>query len=285
MKRFLKNHIGRFLPDALRASIKTRMAAKFTQSVSTKFSVKELPSALKCTIDNLFSFLAPLVCKNDLANLTDTVEGRAEFHSLALAALAGGILFDVGAHSGLISAMFCAAQPRNRAVAFEPSTVLAERLAAIRELNQFGERMRIESIGIGKETKIVEMVLDPAGGFIQTQRFDHTMWAAPEPVQIRIESLQDAASRLDIIPHFIKIDIEGYEFEAIQGSVEFLARHKPSLFLELHLNYLEQRDYSAKRLVDMLQQCSYAFYTSTGSRLKPSDLYDSPLPIVHVVAR
>jgi FkbM family methyltransferase len=285
MKRFLKRRINRFLPDALRASFKRRLGAKFAEPVSTKFFVEETPSALKCRIDNDWSFLAPVVCKNDLANLTETAEGRAEFQSLSRAARTGGVLFDIGAHSGLISAMFCAAQPQNQAFAFEPSPILAERLVVIRQLNQFGDRMRIEPIGIGDETITVEMVLDPAGGFIQAQRFDHTMWAAPELVQVRMESIQDAASRLNVVPQFIKIDIEGYEFEAIKGSIDFLSRHKPTIFLELHLNYLEERNLSAKRLIDMLLKCGYGLRTSAGTRLKTGEVYDSPLPIVHVVAQ
>lgn len=288
MKRFLKRRINRFLPGALRGSVKRRLGAKFAEPVSTRFFVEETPAALKCRIDSPeadWSFLAPVGCKNDLANLTDTPEGRAEFHSLSLSAKTGGVLFDIGAHSGLISAMFCAAQAQNRAFAFEPSSVLVERLIAIRQLNRFAERMRIEPIGIGDTTRTVEMVLDPAGGFVQTQRFDHTMWAAPKPVQVQMESIQDAAVRLNVIPQFIKIDIEGYEFEAIKGSIEFLSRHKPTIFLELHLNYLEQRNLSAKLLIDMLLKCGYSLHTSAGTSLKPGEVYDSPLPIVHVVAQ
>lgn len=285
MKRFLKKRLNRFLPEGVRASVKRRLNAKFAEPVDTTFSVEETASALRCTIDKGWSFLAPKICKSDLANLTDLAEGRAEFHSLAQAAGAGGILFDIGAHSGLISAMFCAAHPQNRAFAFEPSPVLAERLVAIRALNQFGDRMCIEPIGIGEEISTIEMILDPAGGFIQSQHFEHTMWAAPQSVLVRMETIHDAASRLNVIPQFIKIDIEGYEFEAIKGSIEFLARYKPVIFLELHLNYLEQRNLPPKLLVEMLLSCGYALRTSAGARLKPRDVYDSPLPIVHVVAQ
>lgn len=285
MKRFLKKHFGRFLPDALRASIKQRLNAQFVEPVSSRFVVEETSSALKCAVPGGWSFLAPLISRNELANLTNTAEGRAEFHSLSKAAEKGGVLFDIGAHTGLISAMFCAARPDNKAIAFEPSPVLAERLAAVRELNQFGNRFGIEPIGIGEATRTVEMILDPAGGFIQPQHFEHTMWAAPEAIQVRMETIQDAASRLSLVPQFIKIDIEGYEFEAIQGSAEFLARHKPVIFLELHLNYLEQRSLSAKHLIDLLVEQGYAIATSAGTPLNPRGVYDSPLPIVHVIAQ
>ena len=45
----------------------------------------------------------------------------------------------------------------------------------------------------------------------------------------------------------------------IKGSIEFLARHKPTIFLELHLNYLEERNLSAKLLIGTLIKCGYGF--------------------------
>ena len=85
--------------------------------------------------------------------------------------------------------------------------------------------MRIEQIGIGETTGTTEMLLDPVSGFVQAKRFDHTMWESPQTVQIRTERIADAAVRLHIVPQYIKLDIEAYEFEAIKGSLEFLACH------------------------------------------------------------
>jgi FkbM family methyltransferase len=284
MRRFLKAHLNRFLPAAVRSSIKHRMAAKFVTPVTSEIYVDKNSEALKCSVGDDISFLAPLNCGHDLAYFVDTAAGRAEFDSIANAARVGGFLFDIGAHSGLVSALFCAANPRNSVASFEPSPLLAQRLAAIRDLNLFGNRMRIEQCGIGEQTAVVEMAIDPVGGFVQTQRFDHSMWGAPQPIKVRIESIGDAAARLNVIPQFLKIDIEGYELEAIKGSQEFITRHRPTIFLEVHLNYLEERGLSAKSLVTMLLDAGYGFYASGGASLKPSDVYDSPLPIVRVIA-
>ena len=285
MRRFLKKHLNRYLPDRVRQSVKRRFAAKFGGVIEANLVFKETASALRCTIDDAWGFDAPLDCKDDLVHFTTTLAGRAEFYSIAQAAKSGGALFDIGAHSGLISALFCAANSQNRAFSFEPSPILCERLSAIRILNQFGDRMKIEQIGIGEASGTTEMLLDPGSGYVQTQRFDQTMWSTPELVQMRIESIPDAASRLNIIPQFIKLDIESYEYEAIKGSLEFLTRHKPVLFLELHLNYLDQRNISARTVVQMVEDCGYRFYASSGLPLKASELYDSPLPNVHVIAR
>ena len=288
MKRFLKKRFSRFIPGAVRTSIKRRFSRKFIELGNTQVSVEEQSSLLKCTIDvsgSSRSFLAPLNWKSDLANLIGTPEGRVELQSVIRAAESGGSFFDIGAHSGLFSAVFCVANSNNKVVSFEPSPVLAERLGAIRELNRFGERMLIEQIGIADQNGSVKMLLDPAGGFVQAQRFDHTMWASPEVIDVRIETIEHASSRLGLIPQFIKLDIESYELEAIKGAREFLSRHKPVIFLELHLNYLEQRNMSAKTVVEMLQQCGYDFYTSGGTRLKPREVFDSPLPNLHAIVR
>lgn len=285
MNRFLKKHFNRFLPDAVRTSFKRRLAAKFNPPIEANLVLEETESCLRCIIDDSWFFLAPIACKDDLVHFTTTTDGRGEFFSLARAARSGGVLFDIGAHSGLISALFCAGHPESKVFSFEPSPILFERLRAIRELNQFGQRMRIEQSGIGEASATMEMLLDPAGGFIQAQRFDHTMWSSPEVIEIPIERIPDAASRLHAIPQFIKLDIESYEYEAIKGAQEFLREHKPTIFLELHLNYLDQRHLSARALVEILEQCGYRFYASSGSQLKARELYDSPLQNIHVIAR
>ena len=285
MKRFLKTHLNRFLPSAVRRSIKQRMAAKFVTDVASKIEVEQTSAALKCRIEDDISFLAPLNCTHDLAYFTNTSEGRAEFDSIARTSRVGGFLFDIGAHSGLVSALFCSANPKNSVASFEPSPLLAERLLAIRDLNRFGDRMRIEQCGIGEQAGLVEMAIDPVGGFVQTQRFDHSMWGKPRPIKVKIESIASAAARLNVVPQFLKIDIEGYEFEAIKGSLDFITRHRPTIFLEVHLNYLEARGLSPESLITMLLDAGYGFCTSGGAGLKPSDVYDSPLPIVRVIAQ
>ena len=145
--------------------------------------------------------------------------------------------------------------------------------------------MNINQIGIGESNGTAGMLMDPASGFVQSRHFDHTMWSVPESIEVAIESIEAASVRLKVIPDFIKLDIEGYEYEAIKGSASFLSQHRPAIFLELHLNYLEQRKLSPKTVVERLQQCGYSFFTYGGTELKEADVYGAPLAIFHVVAR
>jgi FkbM family methyltransferase len=286
MKRSTIRNLGRLLPERVRQRAKRHFLGHSIEAVGNHFALEESPSAIVCRVDDVIAFSAPIACKNDLAHYATSFEGRAEFAALSQAAASpGGVLFDIGAHCGLISALWCAAQPGNRVFSFEPSPLLAQRLAEIRELNQFGERMKINQIGIGESNGTVGMLMDPVGGFVQSRHFDHTMWSTPESIEIGIESIETASARLEVVPNFIKIDIEGYEYEAIRGSAAFLSQHRPALFLELHLNYLEERKLSPKSVVELLEQCGYSFFTYGGTQLKAAEVYGTPLGIYHVVAR
>ena len=286
MKRSTIRNLGRLLPESLRQRAKRHFLGQSIDPVGNRIDLEESPSAVVCRIDDAISFSAPIACKNDLQHYATSLEGRAEFASLAQAAAGpGGVLFDIGAHCGLISALWCAAKPGNQVFSFEPSPVLAQRVAEIRDLNQFGDRMNVNQAGIGESNGTASMLMDPVGGFVQSRHFDHTMWSTPESIEIAIESIEAASARLKVIPNFIKIDIEGYEYEAIKGSAAFLSQHRPVMFLELHLNYLEERNLSPKSVVELLEQAGYSFFTYGGTQLKGAEIYGTPLGLSHVVAK
>ncbi len=285
MRRYLKKHLRRFLPAQLRARFKSRLAGKFTESSGVEVEIEPFATGLRCTVNRRWSFLAPVEAAPDLHYFTSPAHGLAELAAIAERAPAGGVLFDIGAHAGLVSAMFCSANEQNRVFSFEPSPVLTKRLAAIRALNNFDWRMEIVNAAIGEEGGEMEMLIDPAGGFVQAQRFDHTMWGTPESLRVRVETISEAAARLHTVPDYLKIDIESYEEEAIRGSLPFLSRHKPVIFLELHLDYLEQRQRSARHVVSMLQEAGYRLTTCAGQALRPAEIYDAPLHNINLLAQ
>ena len=286
MKRSTLRRLGRFLPESVRSRARQHFLGQSIAGITARVEIDESPTGLVCRVDDTFSFSAPLAAQKDLQHYAITPEGRAEFGALAGTARdPGGVLFDIGAHCGLVSTLWCAARPSNRAFSFEPSPSLGRRLFEIRDLNQFGDRMTINQVGIGAANGTAAMLMDPVGGFVQSRHFDHTMWSAPQSIEVPIETIQAATERLRAIPNCVKIDIEGYEFEAIEGSSRFLAQHKPVLFLELHLNYLEQRKLRAQEVVELLQECGYAFFTYGGTELRAAEIYESPLAIYHLVAR
>ncbi len=285
MKRQLKYLARRLLPQSLVQLIKAMYARDFNRSNLPPVALAEMDGFIRCTVGDLRPFDAPFDCKSELVHYASTDEGRSEFAEIARYSRRGGLLFDIGAHTGLMSALFCAGNPANRAICIEPSPALQRRIEAMRILGNFGERLRIEPVAIGEKPGQLTMLVDPVVGFVQTQRFDHSMWGEPQELEVQVESIPSLAARLGIVPDFIKIDIEGYEYEAVQGAIAFFREHRPVLFFELHLNYLEERRLSPKHLVKMLSECGYMFRSYADRELSAHSIYDSPLANVRFICQ
>lgn len=285
MKRFLKKHLRRFVPNTLKQVARRHWESghELPRSSTREWRIEEVAGGATCTSGNGWSFKVPVESLVDLERYVQTSQGRTELEVLSTVSESGGVMFDIGAHAGLMSAIFCAANVSNRAYSFEPSPILCRRLEDISSLNGFGDRMSIQNRGIGANTGQAKMLLDPVGGFVQSHRFAQTMWSDPIEIDFEVETIEQASMRLKVVPDVIKIDIEGYEFEAIKGSIRFLTEHRPRLLLELHLNYLEEKQCPAKELLRMLRSCGYAIYSYTGRVLGDKQITDSPLGNVQLM--
>jgi FkbM family methyltransferase len=57
---------------------------------------------------------------------------------------------------------------------------------------------------------------------------------------------------------FIKIDVEGFEWEVLQGAVNILNKHKPKLLVELHPIFLKNYGIDYRKVLDLLEQQGYS---------------------------
>ncbi len=74
----------------------------------------------------------------------------------------------------------------------------------------------------------------------------------------------------------LKIDIEGYEYEAILGSRELFTSHRAkAIALELHPAHLAKRGLSEKEIIDFLSSCGYSLSSSCSNTVFLSPDYHS----------
>lgn len=70
-------------------------------------------------------------------------------------------------------------------------------------------------------------------------------------------TIEDFCKKNNFIPNVIKMDIEGFEFEALMGSIEFLARNKPIIFFEFHKGIMEKMGKNHALLLQKLIDIGY----------------------------
>jgi FkbM family methyltransferase len=208
----------------------------------------------------------------------DSVE---EMHGFLRAAReTGGTLFDVGAHQGLFSAVFCLARPGNRAVAFEPSPPLRARGERLLALNGLEDRVRYRPAGVPR-------AVGSRGAWVEPMGFIGFGPPPPgvEAFELEMTTLDAECERLGVFPDVVKVDVEGHELEVLRGARGLLARKKPVLFLELHLDLLEKAGERPAEVVELLVRHGYRFETSLGRPLRPGAVAGSPMALLRCVAR
>lgn len=151
----------------------------------------------------------------------------------------GSVFYDVGAHIGIFSLLAARIVGKTGSVfAFEADPDNAQRI------REHARRNELDQI------HVVPCAVWSSPGTLTFQRAllnsSRNQGAVAGDPKIRNENMTDVeAVTLDSFssrhaaPILIKIDIEGGETEALQGSEETFTSHKPSLICELHNKFAE----------------------------------------------
>lgn len=88
----------------------------------------------------------------------------------------------------------------------------------------------------------------------------------------KITVVTKALDSYKLKPAMIKIDVEGFEMKVIQGARKTLAKHKPTLIMELEDKFLKEAGSSSKELLALLSSLGYSFWMfSKNGELLPYD--------------
>jgi FkbM family methyltransferase len=194
-----------------------------------------------------------------------------------------GLLFDAGAHSGLFSLLYCLAHPHNQAVSFEPSAALASRIERHGRVNGVASRHAVVAKAVADTVGSRDMFADDHDGYVQVTQYAGTARDAWRRCRLETTTL-DAEMARHGVPSLVKIDVEGYEWEVLQGAAGMLAAGRPTVFLELHLNFLEERGIAPSAVLALLTAREYELFTLGGRRLSPARAARSWANVLHVIA-
>ncbi len=282
MMRALARTAARVLPARLKAGIARWRFGHGDAGPRIPIESREDGAGVRFTMDGGITFAAADGAGGAVRyQFVDDGDSRAEmaaFIALSSAAPADALLLDVGAHLGLFAVVHLALGPAHRAVLFEPSPVLSAGSADWIGLNGVAHRGEVRCAGVGDtvETRVVET---DALGFASVSREGAAGVAVP------FTTIDHVCRSEGLKPAIIKIDVEGYEAEVLDGARETLGRDQPVLCLELHLDVLEQRGKPLTAVLGALEARGYTFESSGGQRLSAAQIRRSLKAVLRIVAR
>jgi FkbM family methyltransferase len=190
--------------------------------------------------------------------------------------LSGRIVYDVGAFHGLLTLFF--ASRAKAVVCFEPNTQNHKRLMENLLLNGI-KNVQVRKAGVGSQRETRAMVaspLMPGGASVDEKAVEGLLRSGERTVaeEISIVTLDEEIPQASLpAPDFIKIDIEGWEIEALRGARNTLELHKPVLFLEMHGETLREKRRKVAEIVDFLWEIHYRriSHIETGAAITPEN--------------
>ena len=194
----------------------------------------------------------------------DGVWDKKVFQVLTTRLREGHTFYDVGANTGYFSLIASRlVGDSGRVVAFEPS------LRALSQLtnNVIDNDLRnviVLSIAAGPQDRLAELLKSSEGNTGMTTLCDHLGYRNVEHVPVfQIDKITDS---LGLSPSFVKIDIEGYEFEALKGMAKTLANHHPLVLMEVSRQWLAKQGLTPLDIYHFMRDFSYtAFAVKLGT--------------------
>ena len=184
--------------------------------------LKSIPGA-----KSINSILLQKKIQNQFLRLNQTEESQLAFYSQFIKS--GDLVFDVGANVGSRSKLFL--NLGAKVVAFEPQPELCEHLTQHLRLHK---RFTPMPIGLGSNPSVVELKISDAhvlssmsnrwiDSTRKSGRFSSYNW--DKSIDVKVDTLDNMLTKFGV-PKFIKIDVEGYELEVLEGlsyPVEYLS--------------------------------------------------------------
>lgn len=140
----------------------------------------------------------------------------------------GDGFIDAGANIGVYSLLACSV-PGVEVLALEPSSVASRRLAENVALNGLQDRVAVLKEAAGAEVGTARLTVG------RDAMNSVTSDAGASSEEVPMTSLDNLMLQR---PHgsiaLIKIDVEGWELEVLQGATELLRQHRPALIVEVN---------------------------------------------------
>lgn len=264
MRNILRRYVVAMLPKHLRWAFKRWASTMFHGKSRARLRFATCDKGEELIIDDISLILPPPRVTGASRWLARHPEDVLELEVfLRLAKQANGVLFDVGAHIGRFAVLFCKACEHN-AVAFEPAPESQRIIEHMANLNGVADRIQVIGMALGSEVGVTNMHLDEATGFVQVQKYESSHASSGVSISAPTSTIDSIRSTLKTKVALLKIDVEGFEGEVLQGGQHTLSRDRPIVAVEIHNEYLAERGINLRNVLNRVVEQRYSLMRLNG---------------------
>ncbi len=184
----------------------------------------------------------------------------------------GDTYVDIGANIGQHSLFASRVVGDNgKVIAFEPVSKIYRQFKESMEINNI-QNIEVHNLACGEEEKEMFIYMTEANMGGSSLVFGSDTREKEKINLVTADSILGHESHID----FIKIDVEGYEYQALLGLSETLKKHHPKIMLEYSYDgYKEVNLGSDKKILDLLFSLNYSLYDIENNDVEIPKLSDS----------
>ncbi|MBK8845461.1 MAG: FkbM family methyltransferase [Bacteroidetes bacterium] len=163
-------------------------------------------------------------------------------------------ILDIGGNIGGRALLFASLNPKARVVSFEPHPANFKRAQQNISHNNYEIYLVKSGLGAKKEQLRMYEVNESNPGMNRIISGEHNY---PFTI-IEIDTLDSFCKQLNLTDiDFVKIDVEGFAYQVMEGASDMIARHKPVFLIELDDDDMRKNNHTARQLIELLVKAGY----------------------------
>lgn len=196
----------------------------------------------------------------------------------------GAVVIDIGAHIGLFSVIASQVVGKSGKVyAFEPAPSTYALLQKTVRINHQEKEIETFQKAVGKETGKITFFIsddkaDNSNSLVQYKE-DRSLHG----IDVAVTSIDNFVQEKNISKlDFIKIDVEGAEYDTLQGAVHTLKSLRPACIVAIHPEPIAAKGDNLEDIYDLITGCNYRITLDKKEFSKAAMLANTELIDLHI---
>ena len=182
---------------------------------------------------------------------------RSVYEFLRATILPGMTVLDVGANIGVFSLLMARwTTPQGKVFAFEPSPHAFSALEDHVDLNGVHDIVQPVQTAISDHCGTADFYWLPFNGE-STLSSSHSRLPEATVTQVPVTTIDEFCTTHRVAPQLIKVDIEGFELQALQGACETVRHAQPIFVVEMHTHVWAEIGVVSEDVRDWIEEMNY----------------------------